>query len=297
MKQSTKLSLDLVSTIIVTLIAGAVTVAAVISMAWFASNKEVGTNGSSVTVDTELFEIKVAANTATNRITDKLISDGYVVSPLVTSPSNDGIIGDIIIDSSDNYGNAEITIRPGAYGCIEFSILPKKNNLVFSISPLLAGNPLNPAKNTLITSFAENIDDDNNVNYGRALQLAYGHFLVFTQKDGNSYNNRVMLDGNTPIYINGADRAGKEYKATLYWIWARTYADLQSLVGQNIITASENRDYYFEGNNPGSSSYNNGDQIIGDAFADLVILGTVQSVESIPETEGTVSVNASLVTP
>lgn len=297
MKKSTKLSIDLISTIIVTLIAGAVTVAAVISVAWFSLNRQVSTTGASVSVDAELFEIEVAENTATQRITSKLVSDGYSENTLVSDPSKNSIIGDIIIDSRDNYGQEEITIRPGAYGRIEFVILPKKDDLIFSISPLLAGNPSDPDYTELITDFEEHNSSNGavTVDCGEALKLTYGHFLIFTGKSEESYSGRVILDGSIPIYIRGANTAGKEYKVTLYWVWPRTYGDLTSLVAEAELSA--NRDYYFKGNAPGPTSYNNGDQLIGDAFADLAILGTIDTVESIPEDAETVTVTASSIDP
>lgn len=78
MKKSDKLRLDLISTIIVTLIALSVTVAAVISMAWFSSNKETTGEGMGVSVAVERYYISFLSSVDSRYEAERLkISGGY----------------------------------------------------------------------------------------------------------------------------------------------------------------------------------------------------------------------------
>lgn len=325
MKQSAKLSIDLITTIIVTLIAGAVTVAAVISMAWFASNKEVGTNGSSVTVDAELFELGVnACSEAQSEVLTILNTDGYNNDLFETTSAKSGIICDLIIESYYK-GELETAIRPGSYGKLIFRIIPKKDNLVFRADWSLAGFRQ--------TGVEEGVDrfefvDGNNENDKviKAYKLLNGHILMFTTRTeemvySGQVNNDIIYSGDdadSGIYITGASEKGKVYEVTLYWNWIRTYDEIKALLGTTEVQSGEEPDIHTETiykvDDPqtyeflydgeavdqdgetilkitGTEGYNNGDQTIGDIIKYVVAEISVEtytgSLEGITPTEAT----------
>ena len=300
MKQSAKLSIDLITTIIVTLIAGAVTVAAVISMAWFASNKEVGTNGSSVTVDAELFELGVVSHFEKNESTnptsefgfiETLINFGYyngnsIDFPRVTSPEHDSIICKLQSDD----GNP---IRPGSTGTLTFYILPKKDGLVFEFTPTLSGlqkkgnvySYIDPAEySTLDLSDA---DYEEKLDLKTALDLLHGHILFyFDPLNKQSTGISVFEEG---FYVSGDNEgemleAGQVYMVSIYWEWPKIYEDL---LNDYEIIVDENNRHFILLDEEGSNGYNNADQKIGEKFSHVVVQMSGMVVDSIPlgETE------------
>ena len=297
MKQSAKLSIDLITTIIVTLIAGAVTVAAVISMAWFASNKEVGTNGSSVTVDADLFELGVENNVLVRSVypagvSGKLVAPDSIISFLsssffnnvdVTTPSYASVLCDLQIDSKDFEGDEE-AIRPGSYGKLIFKIIPKKAGLTFNAEIKLIG--IKGVGNTY-----SNIDDTSLADERLAYQYLNGHILLFTDEERHNLLGNELLDSDEKLYIIGATTPNEEYTVTLYWEWAQTYERIKEIIndsdihfhdevldpsdeGETKLTSVRENSYIFYERSR-DDGYNDADQVIGDhiqfVLADIVV--------------------------
>ncbi|MBQ4427847.1 MAG: hypothetical protein II881_08910 [Oscillospiraceae bacterium] len=293
MKQSTKLSIDLITTIIVTLIAGAVTVAAVISMAWFASNKDVTGTDASVTVDAELFEIGSDKRISLgSNLVSPLNNAGFYndIDPLQTNSNKSGIFCELEIDSYYK-GEKETKIRPGSYGKLIFKILPKRDNLIFKANLSIAGIRKSGASSfEFVNGDYTNVDSATQEEVLKAFKLLNGHVVIYANRTesagvvsySNQINNPIVHLGegeDSSIYITGASEKGEVYEVTLYWVWVRTYDELKEMLGK--VPGSETNykvdepelvDFLFDGitegtaDTPatGSEGYNNGDQTIGD---------------------------------
>ena len=264
MKQSAKLSIDLITTIIVTLIAGAVTVAAVISMAWFASNKEVGTNGSSVTVDAELFELGVVRHAGVSSNVDNksnytgavpdtvtwiTVSDNVLnlLSPVPvpsnrpyyyfnngveeTTASDSSILCDLQIQSKNYDGDTEKTIRPESFGKLVLLIKPKKDGLSFVADISLKGiKDLNDGNPSVLDGTSETNTDEN-----RAYDYLNGHIVFFTDEGRTKLLSNKAINEEGLLYISGATKADEVYVVTVYWEWAQTINRLNTILNSNSI--------------------------------------------------------------
>ena len=295
-KQKKELLMQFISVILTGIFA---TTLAVVSFAWFSSNRYVRQSGMSVVVSNETVDLLVerASRYESNYegISDfktALAADGYSfsvadTSPQMPSPSN--YLGQEISVAAPTFQNLYY-LMPGAYGTLTFYVRPRP------------GKDLSTVRIRLLPSGYKNEVDENTdqtiitkVTSTRVLDLLKGHILFFRNRSydaQDTFQNYIYSDLITDegflFEMRGdaykCDEQGKTdcYKIVLYWEWPMTFADIED----NISTTSPaetkrfpaevgtyvdaHPSYFFpfavsETDESGKSdAYNDGDQTIGD---------------------------------
>ena len=239
MKKSDKLRIDLISTIVVTLIALAVTVAAVISMAWFASNKETTGEGMGVSVSGPPYSIIFADSAIRGSFTDvyDFVKGENSIEWMVTNESN-----------MLNYSTAQGGLHPGCNGVISFYVKPgveevdlKFNFEIFGYAferdengQLLAGN----------ANLLKPISTDTAVH-----KYLNGHIILFGERvqDGNEYKyseplifdeNHVRTNGTFRKFLK-SDGTTDKNRVDIYWVWPKTLDEIVDNNAAGVITLDD----------------------------------------------------------
>ena len=278
------------------------TTLAVVSFAWFSSNRYVRQSGMSVVISNETVDLLVERasryESGYDGIADfktALTADGYAFNVSDTSTQNlspSNHLGQEMVVAAPTFQNMYY-LMPGAYGTLTFYVRPKPGKDLSTIRiRLTPGGYKNEVD--------ENTDETvvTKVTSTRILNLLKGHILFFqdrTYVTQNTFDNYIYSDLITDdgfLYeMRGdaykCDEQGKTdcYKIVLYWEWPMTFADIED----NISTTSPaetkrfpaelrtyvsaNSSYFFpfsvsETDESGKSdAYNDGDQTIGDGVS------------------------------
>lgn len=228
MKKSDKLRLDLISTIIVTLIALAVTVAAVISMAWFASNKETTGEGMGVSVAGERYSLSFLSNDDSVYEADRRKIEGYNETALTWKMTAE--------NNMYNHENNQSGVYPGSEGVISFYITRRVEEAITLDFDL-----------TVEAYAYERISRENGetgVNLNKVEQfqneeiakLLLGHIMLFESRESKAgkytYSRPILPDENgvrrlQKVFDASTETAGdKKTLVNIYWVWPYTLSTI-----------------------------------------------------------------------
>jgi len=255
------LAVDFGSTLAILL--GMVTFAliAIASLAWFAANREVDSGDMSVNLDAALFELGVALSGDARRDAvdaDAMTpltewSDRNYGTALETSGGQTGVVCALVTDDGE-------PLRPGSTGTLQFRLLPKKDDLIFTGQTVFSGlKKALDGENAIVYEPLDPTDSDE----AKALTLLSSHLLFFRSAVYSAENRVDMEDG---FQIQNADTAGQEYLVTFYWEWPRTYSDHDSYVDADWLAR-----YTYLEDGEGDIGYNNADQVIGEYISYVVV--------------------------
>lgn len=225
------------------------------TVAWFASNKDVGGNGMAVSAEGSLFELEVRGDFIEN-------SEVMTTNTLLASEFRDGI------QQADGQGNAvnifrtgggkekivwrknaqsavsPKELRPGSRGELAFWVIPNQTgvmnlNFEFNIRGYHA-----VYEGETVSELIEITDDltDSEENAGKgitsadnkktALGYVNSHILFFKNYDSSTEKYSGFCGEDTikfTDFISGNDKTvvkDQAYPVTIYWIWVNDFGDM-----------------------------------------------------------------------
>lgn len=232
MKKSDKLRLDLISTIIVTLIALSVTVAAVISMAWFSSNKETTGEGMGVSVAGERYSLSFLSNDDSVYEDDRKKIEGYNENALTWKMTTQ--------NNMYNHEENQSGVYPGSEGVISFYITRRVEEEIeldfdLTIEAYSYKTTINNNGDITVDTNKVELVNDNGI-----ARLLLGHIMLFENREekeggGYVYSDPILPDGNGLRTLhnkkfNASTEADyfpeKKTKIDIYWVWPYTLSTI-----------------------------------------------------------------------
>lgn len=266
------------------------------SFGWFSPNFNVDSNGMSLAVQTDTYEIYIKERTS--EYDREEVNSEHEIVPVYPYVSE---LKDYLDDTYSLTFNSSLdsnmlalelestvpfedkySLMPGSYG--EFT---------FYIASIDGETPVNASFQISLSALNYDIAhaDFEQVSSPTLLNLLKGHFLFFETRTGDienySYDN-LITDGtftyDTESHSEDIEIInGKEYyKVTIYWEWPLDYYDIYEKTDikyPNTITdyVDNNRSYFFAANHNSSivdllsDGYNDGDQLIGEGIDFLLL--------------------------
>ena len=273
---------------------------AVGTAAWFASNKEVSGNNMVVSAQDDSFEIEVITKAEKESLIANYMSENGYETEKRTSAS----VQDVFFTLENENTNIDSkALRPGAYGTLQFYLLPGEEDYTLSFDIILQGARLKTDGS--LETIAESDAD------GEVLDLLKGHILIFSSCENGKYSGRIKPGEHVYSYstLEHSDEkivaeGETKYPITFYWIWPKTFAQMVLLDGATKLHGKgifddplerqamlddmdENPGFYFKGLSAGyarnrlasyrvvpvelSDAYNDADQEIGESVRYVVI--------------------------
>ncbi len=334
---SNKVKKDLIMRLVMIVISGTIiAVFAFNSVAWFSSVSKTDVTGMTITVDCGAFDILIVRQTApeydrtdnevevysgTSALKEYISAEehgGYAVTDTTygdpttawakqTDGTHMSIGFELINEEEDDVSHTRF-LKPGAYGYIEFYIVPKtgekENGKIYNFD--ISVNGFEYVEETIrpvsVSALAEPEISNQRARMESLDNVLKGHMLFFADRDesGNysdliaDYDNEsdtddvftyTAADGDWQTNIGGTGKQG--YHVKIYWIWPITYESITQGVDSGkypdtVDTYCSGKPLYFFDkpssyfDSPGkidqkSDLYNNCDQLIGDAFDFLVV--------------------------
>lgn len=246
--------LDLASALVMLIVASVVATMAFLSVAWFASNRNVGANSAMISIEDELFELSVVENLplpaegggATQppylSILSLLRGRQYSNDALRTGADRTGVSAPLTVDGGG-------LLRPGSTGTFTFKIHPAAgaSDLNIRFDLLISGIQRVPGENNGPATFRVVGDSDPQDSHGAEVcRFLKGHVLFFQEKAGGKYSGWVDPEQGLIYSLpdHSADDDGS-YGVTLYWVWPRTYGQIAledgdaNLLGHSLFTDSQ----------------------------------------------------------
>ena len=334
---SNKVKKDLIMRLVMIVISGTIiAVFAFNSVAWFSSVSKTDVTGMTITVDCGAFDILIVRQTApeydrtdnevevysgTSALKEYISAEehgGYAVTDTTygdpttawakqTDGTHMSIGFELINEEEDDVSHTRF-LKPGAYGYIEFYIVPKtgekENGKTYNFD--ISVNGFEYVEETIrpvsISALAEPELSEQRAKIELLDKIVKGHMLFFGGRSGAGtelspyvYSNLIAdyddeddtddvfsyttAEGDWATNIGGTGKQG--YHVKIYWIWPITYDAIIDGVARGtypteVGTYHTKRPLYFfekvlssEGEK--SNSYNDCDQRIGDAYDFLVV--------------------------
>ena len=266
------------------------------SFGWFSPNFKVDSNGMSLAVQTDTYEIYIKERTTEyDREEENNEHEIVPVYPYVSEfkdylDDTYSLTFNSSLDSSKLALELESTVPfedkysllPGSFG--EFS---------FYIASTDGESSVNASFKISLSAFNYNVHESRieEIETPTLLNLLKGHFLFFETRTGDiddyAYDN-LITDGtftyDTESHSEDIEIInGKEYyKVTIYWEWPLDYYDIYEKTNTKYPSSiteyvDDNRSYFFAANHNSSivdllsDGYNDGDQLIGEGIDFLLL--------------------------
>ena len=245
------------------------------TVAWFASNKDVGGNGMAVQVQGMPYTIQTRD------------SSGYY-STIYETLNTGGL--EWKISSTDNFANHESAkkegetepgLEPGDHGTLEFRVNPNTTNTItvdciFDMKAYLETTTTDEQAN-LVTAITE-IDDSALVGYLKA------HIMLFAgfNSDTGKYTGLISNDESLRrVLANQTYIKDEDVYTKIYWVWPEHLSDLTNADHSKIIYdyaefgdvmayIASNKDGFFKGCNDSAAQVEEDLTALSDAYSSAI---------------------------